>query len=135
MSVLSSAVNNVTEEPQQPSDTVSPGAVVSPEDAAAAAHEAKVNAILGGMFSSIGGVSRPGGTALNTGAVDEETYVYKSPLTTLETIRTISNIIVGATKNYDSLIEVLAKDDIAMQQQTQPDSGLTSIPGFDIEKI
>ena len=47
------------------------------------------------------GVESLKNTSINQDTPQGTKYVYESPLSVLETIRTVSNIIVGATKSFD----------------------------------
>lgn len=78
------------------------------------------------MGSSSLDIQRPGG-----GFQVPDGYYFDSPLSTLETIRQVSNIIVGSSKSFDSLSSFANELGISGQEQLKTD--LTAIPGYDID--
>jgi len=75
-------------------------------DAGGASSGGSSEGVTAGDFAGLNSVGlniqRPGGSnsAFDTSS---ENYLFKSPLSTLETIRNVSNIIVGASKSFDTL--------------------------------
>jgi hypothetical protein len=71
----------------------------------------------------------------------QQQYQFKSPMNTLETMRSVSNIIVGSSKSFDTILRTRAQQQQTIQstmpqvnvEEKEQEPVVMTVPGYNVE--